>query len=352
MCTTVSHLLETTPVARSAQDSSPGLSLEPLSIARPTPDATHARPSTPPPNLTIRGHTDSVYCAAFLLDGKHIISGSKDRTVRVWDGQTGNPVSRPLKKHAFGVCSVAFSPDGRRGSTDKAILVGDAVTGKMIAGPLEGHTHSIWSLSFSPDGKRIVSGSRDQTIRIWDSQSGNLLMGPLSGHTEGVASVAFSGDGTHIASGSYDHTVRVWDAMSGTLVHGPLRGHNDQVYFVAFSPDSKTIISASCYGSVCVWNADTGDLVSGPSLQHTEGALAVAVTSSSTYSAVSPDGKWIAARDKTVKAVHVWNSKTGQLAASLDEHTDKVTCITFSPDSKRVLTASHDKTILVHTLGC
>src|ERR1700683_4226713 len=133
-----------------------------------------------------------------------------------------------------------------------------------------------------------------------------------------------------------------------TLIHGPLTGHNDQVYFVAFSPDSKKIISASCYGSICVWNADTGVLVSGPLLQHTEGALIVAFTPSSTYSAILLDGKWIAACDKTVKAVHVWNLKTGQLVASLDKHTDNVTCVTFSPDSRHVLTASHNKTILVH----
>ena len=81
LCTTMSHLLETTPVAQPTQYASPGLSFETLSIARPTPDTYHVLPSTPPPNLIIRGHTNIVYCATFSCDGKQIVSGSKDGTI-------------------------------------------------------------------------------------------------------------------------------------------------------------------------------------------------------------------------------------------------------------------------------
>jgi WD40 repeat protein len=354
LCTTVSHLLETTPFARTAQDSSPGLSLETLSIARPTPDTSHARPSTPPPNLTIQGHTERVRCATFSFDGKQIVSGSNDHTIRVWDAQTGNPVLGPLKMHTDAVICVAFSPNGRRiasGSGDNTILVWHSLTGKVVAKPFKGHTAPIWSVCFSPDGRRIASGSADKTIRIWDAQTGNPLVGPLSGQTGGVTSVAFSGDGACIASGSSDKTVRVWDAMSGRLVLGPLKGHNDLVYFVAFSPDSKRIVSASRFGNVCVWNADTGARVSGPSLRHAEDALAVGFTPKDSLCAVSPDGRRIAAyAGNTSKQVRVWDSKTGHVVAALKGHTDTVDSITFSPDSRRVLIVSHDKTIRVHTL--
>ena len=140
--------------------------------------------------------------------------------------------------------------------------------------------------------------------------------------------------------------------MSGRLVLGPLKGRKDWVFSVAFSPDSKRIISASRFGDVCVWNANTGALVAGPSLRHVEGALAVAFTPKDFYSAVSPDGRWIAARarDGSYRIVHVWDSKIGQVAASLEGHTDQIITIAFSPDSRRVLTASLDKTIHVHTL--
>jgi WD40 repeat protein len=167
-----------------------------------------------------------------------------------------------------------------------------------------------------------------------------------------VTSVTFSADGSRIASGSNDKTVRVWDANSGGLVHGPLKGHKGWVLFVAFSPDSKRVVSVSRNGHACIWNVDTGALVSGPSLQHAGGALAVVFTPGSTRSAVSSDGKWIAAyADSTSRTVHVWDSKSGQLTASLEGHTDKVTSITFSPDSRRVLTSSYDKTIRIHTLN-
>ena len=334
-CTILSHLLDT------------------ISVPRPTPDAPPSGQLNPLPNLTILGHTDKVWCAAFSIDGKQFVSGSRDRTVRLWDAQTGNTVLGPLKLHTGGVCSVAFSPDGRRissGSRDRTLLVWHTVTGKVVAGPFKGHTDSIWSVKFSPDGNRIASGSRDQTIRIWDAQTGVLLVRPLRGHTDGVTSVAFNGDGAQIVSGSWDKTIRVWDAQKGRLVWGPLKGHNSPVSFVLFAPDSNRIVSASRYGNVCAWNAGTGALVSGPSLWHAEGALAVTFTPNSTDSAVSPDGKWIAARDSNLKTVHVWDSKTGQLAASLDGHTDIVISITFSPDSRRILSASWDKTVRVHTL--
>ena len=354
LCTTISHLLEATPIAQPTQDSSPGLLLETLFVARPTPDVSHARPSTPPPNLIIRGHTGRILGATFSLDGTRIVSGSDDCTIRVWDAQTGNPVLGPLKMHTSFVLSVAFSLNGRRiasGSADNTILVWHAFTGKMVAGPFKGHTNAIWSVCFSPDGKRIASGSSDQTIRIWDAQTGDPLVGPLSGHTDRVNSVAFSGDGARIASVSGDKTVRVWDAMSGRLVLGPLTGHKNLCVFVAFSPDSKRIVSSSQLGDVCIWNADTGILVAGPSLRHAEGALAVAFARTSSCSAISPDGRWIAALadDTFERIVHVWDSKTGQVAASLEDPTSVIS-FTFSPDSGRVLITYYDKTIRVHTL--
>jgi WD40 repeat protein len=353
LCTTVSHLLETTPVTRPTQDASPGLSLETLSIALLTPNPSHVRPPTPPFNRFIQRFVSRVYCAVFSLDGKKIVSGSED-TIRVWDAQTQNPLLGLLNMHPGSVFCVAFSPNGTQiasGSSDYAILLWNAVTGEVIAGPFRGHTDFIESLCFSPDGKQIASASSDETIRIWNACTGALLVGPLSGHTRELTSVTFSGDGTKIASASRDNTIRVWDAKSGRLVWGPMV-HNDRVLFVGFSPDSKRIISASPHGDVCVWNPDTGTLISGPSLRHAEGSIAVAFTPKSTYSSVSSDGKWIAARDRNSSTFHVWNSKTGQLAVSFEGHPNDIESISFSPDSKCILMASHDKTICVRTLNC
>ncbi|MBE9032372.1 TIR domain-containing protein, partial [filamentous cyanobacterium LEGE 11480] len=196
----------------------------------------------------LKGHSNSVFSVAFSPDGKRIVSGSWDKTLRLWDAQTGQPIGQPLKGHSNYVWSVAFSPDGKRivsGSWDNTLRLWDAQTGQPIGQPLKGHSNAVWSVAFSPDGKRIVSGSWDQTPRLWDAQTGQPIGQPLKGHLNAVLSVAFSPDGKRIVSGSWDQTLRLWDAQTGQPIGQPLKGHSNAVWSVAFSPDGKRIVSGS-----------------------------------------------------------------------------------------------------------
>jgi len=126
-------------------------------------------------------------------------------------GEPGWPnLQLTIRGHDYFVTSVTFSPDGKRiasGSFDKTICLWDAETGLQLGGPLTGHTDEVWSVAFSPDGKRIASGSLDKTICLWDAETGLQLGSPLTGHTDSVWSVAFSSDGKRIASGSRDKTI-------------------------------------------------------------------------------------------------------------------------------------------------
>jgi WD40 repeat protein len=125
---------------------------------------------------------------------------------------------------------VAFSPDGKQvvsGSGDRTVRLWDAATGAALQ-TLEGHTQWVSSVAFSPDGKQVVSGSDDHTVRLLDAATGAALQ-TLEGHTEWVSSVAFSPDGKQVVSGSNDKTVRT------------LEGHTESVYSVAFSPDGKLL---------------------------------------------------------------------------------------------------------------
>ncbi|KAG2064687.1 WD40 repeat-like protein [Suillus decipiens] len=104
-------------------------------------------------------------------DGCHIVSGSLDKTIRVWDMGTGKPLGAPLEGHTAGVNTVVISSDGNRivsGSDDQTVRVWDMKTGKAVGPPFRGHTAVVWSVAISRDGKRIVSGSKDTTIRVWD----------------------------------------------------------------------------------------------------------------------------------------------------------------------------------------
>ena len=172
--------------------------------------------------MVLLGHTSWVSSVAFSPDGRRIVSGSTDNTLKVWDAATGQE-TLTLKGHTSWVMSVAFSPDGRRivsGSDDKTLKVWDAATGQETL-TLKGHTEAVWSVAFSPDGRRIVSGGADKTMKVWDAATGQETL-TLKGHTGKVMSVAFSPDGRRIVSGSGDlfsgsgdNTLKIWDAATG-----------------------------------------------------------------------------------------------------------------------------------------
>ena len=120
------------------------------------------------------------------------------------------------------------------GSRDKTIQLWDAETGEMLQPPLEGHEGEVLAVAFSPDGKHIVSGSSDNTIRLWDAKTGEMLQPPLEGHKSWVQAVAFSPDGKHIMSGSSDDTIRLWDAETREMLQPPLEGKKQ--FLICFSP--------------------------------------------------------------------------------------------------------------------
>jgi WD40 repeat protein len=288
----------------------------------------------------LRGHTSFVHSVAFSPDGKRVVSGSSDKTVRVWDTVSGSEVIPPILSPDGWVYSVAFSPDGTcivsgSGST---VHVWDVASGIQVVPALEGHDNSVQAAIFSPDGAHIVSASHDKTLRLWETASGSEVVPPLRGHDSFVLSVAFSPDGTRIASGSSDKTIRIWDMASGTEVMPRLQGHDGWVLSVAFSSDGTRIVSGSSDMTIRVWDAVSGKEVI-PRLRGHGGSVRSVQFSQDGTSVVS------CSDDKTVR---VWDTGKGDKPVSpLRVHKGSVQSVAFSPDGSRVVSGSADKTIRV-----
>ena len=129
----------------------------------------------------LKDHQDHLTSVAISVDGKFIVSGSYDRTVRIWETESGRCL-KTLEGHSTAVLDVAISADGKfivSGSVDKTLKIWETESGRCLK-TLEGHSNSIWGVAISTNGKFIVSGSNDKTLRIWD-------ISDISGEAEGVS---------------------------------------------------------------------------------------------------------------------------------------------------------------------
>lgn len=292
----------------------------------------------PKVQVSIRGHTSLVLSVAFFPDGNRILSGSYDRTIRIWDAETGLQLGRSLEGHQSSVTSVAVSPDGKRiasGSFDNTVRVWEAQKGVEVAKHC-GHADPVLCVAFSPDGERIVSSSKDGTICVWDREGGLQLYWSLP-KKPSVNAVAFSPDGGLIASGSSDTALCIWDAKTGSQVGKACWGHLGPVLSVAFSPDGRRVVSASSDHTLRLWNLETCSQV---------GRLSGHSTQVSSVS-WSSDGQRIVSgsNDYTVR---VWNAETGKpVDGPMRGHTGLVNSVAFSPDGKRIVSGSSDHTLHV-----
>ena len=155
--------------------------------------------------------------------GRDIVSGSNYGTIQLLSPWTsGYKVGNPLQGHTSFVTSVAFSPDRRyivSGSNDRTIRLWDAQTGGQVGNPLQGHTDSVQSVTFSPDGRHIVSGSYDRTIRFWDAQTGGQVGNSLWGHTDSVnLSAGFLSNERYIVSDLEDRPIQFLEAQIGSTM--------------------------------------------------------------------------------------------------------------------------------------
>jgi WD40 repeat protein len=310
--------------------------------------------------LDTGGHMTKIQSLTFTPDGKYVVSGSDDKTVRVWDWAAGKTVRTIRGQVGPGdegkVYAAALSPDGkvlvtggylgtyfgnkpREDEEAHKIRIYDFATGELKA-LLRGHINVVNSLAFSPDGKLLISGGADYTAIIWDVQQRKLLQ-RLKGHKEQIYGVAFMPDGARAVTGSDDTTLRMWRVNDGGLI-AELKGHKEDVSrALAIRTSDSMIASGDGTGEIRLWDGKTGQFLK--SLQSPSkgvGALAF-----------SPDGQKLLATSGRVSGRDigtVWDVATGKDLVQYAKHDNIIIAAAISPDGRLAITGGgSDKSVHV-----
>ncbi len=284
----------------------------------------------------LEGHKDGVNAVIFTPDKKYIITGSSDKTIKVWDIRTGKE-KKTLTGHGDYITSLSITKDGKylaSSSWDGTVHIWSLKKWKILT-TLEGQFSYINSVSFSPTDKIVAFGGTDKKIFIFDYMLGELVQ-TLEGHTDTIQTITFSPDGKLIASGGSDQTIRIWDVETGNLLK-TINGHKDIVKSLVFSPDGKFLVSGSWDSTIKVWNVKTGTLIKtlkGNSL-FVNGV------------AVSPSGEYLASAHWNNSTI-LWNLNKGRLIKKITDFKSYVTSVAFSPDGKLLASGSNDFTARVY----
>eukprot|EP00607_Mallomonas_marina_P009423 CAMPEP_0182419568 /NCGR_PEP_ID=MMETSP1167-20130531/3994_1 /TAXON_ID=2988 /ORGANISM="Mallomonas Sp, Strain CCMP3275" /LENGTH=570 /DNA_ID=CAMNT_0024594561 /DNA_START=104 /DNA_END=1816 /DNA_ORIENTATION=+ len=239
---------------------------------------------------TFHGHGGPVWCLDYDPVSEQLVSGSYDRTLKVWDTCSGSCVHT-----------------------------------------LRGHTGWVSSLMLLKGQDKAVSSSWDCTVRMWSLEDGELLHTLSSGPGNALYCVGASADGRTVGAGCRQAQVQRWDTETG-IPREPLLGHSKEVHCLQLC--DRVVLSGSGDASVKVWEASSGKCVT-TIRDHT--ATVMTLQFDNDFRLVT--GSY----DKTVK---VWDMRNTQAAlTTIAAHQAAVFCIKF--DDYRLVTGGADHSLKV-----
>jgi len=285
---------------------------------------------------TFEGHSQGVSCVQF--DDTRIVSGSHDKTIKVWNIRTNSPWSvMTLVGHSGTVrCLHLLGNRLVSGSTDQSLKLWDLKQNQdqwssiACRVTMIGHTDTVRCVQM--DTTKVISGSYDGTLKMWNISTGQCSH-TLHGHVDHVLCLQFSE--RHLVSGSADKTIKVWSLADDCRCVATLRGHQDAVTCLSF--DDQRVISGSLDRSIKLWSLPSGHCLTTLDWKTSEGHTGVIrCLQADAWRMVS------ASDDRTLK---VWqlHTDTGQRLLTLRNHTDGVTCLQFNDFI--IVSGSYDRSV-------
>ncbi|MBA4147942.1 MAG: hypothetical protein H0X66_07475 [Verrucomicrobia bacterium] len=338
------HVERIRPAARSSSrvEVPPAELEEPIqSVQASTPVAARDLPKARGSSLKIiplgsmKGHSASVDVLTFSPDGKWLASGSADKSIKIWDAQSGQP-KRTLSAQGETMVALRFLSEGKIVAgvgADNSIRFWDATTGDLQK-KIDDYKDNLFAVALSRDGQTIATGlsSDRKAVRLVDIFLGSVKRS-FPNHESWVRSVNFSRNGKMFVSVCHDDSVNIWDISSGQKIQSfSVPGNNIET--PVFSADNRFLATSSEGVEMKIWDVQTGRIV------HTLSGHAGEIKTC----AFSSDGKWLAtgSADRTIK---IWDVASGTEKQTLSGHTDAINALTFSGNNTLLVSGSADQTI-------
>jgi WD40 repeat protein len=324
--------------------------------------------------LSIKAHSSHATGMIFTSDSKKLISASFDRSIKIWDVDSGiclqswqvstplyrldlsdngkilaiagecgsiflwdietGKISKILTGHLLGVMYVAFQPHGNllaSASFDSTIKLWDLSTGECIKTLVE-HTQIVSSVNFNPLGTQLISSSFDSLIKIWDVKTGNCLQ-TMQEHSKIVVAAFFTPSGEQIISASQDLTLRIWEKaqIDNWQCIKVLQGHQNNIWSIALDSTGKISISGDLSGVLKFWDVESGQCIK----------TLRSIPKGFRSLAFHPEGDLLASSSEDCK-IRLWDLNSDRCLNSISAHQMAVWKIAFPLEGDLLASCSMD----------